>query len=157
MAALAAFFAGFSWPEFGVLLAAAIIGVVCVMPYTLALMSDTIANARERVRLPFWALLLFQGAQGTVLIGLAAGSGLLFARQVGLGAPLLAGVLAGRDVTAPAAGDARASDHPGGHVGGADDGPGGGGLLAAPAAQDARRVPDSRALETPAGQLLWRH
>ena len=99
---MGAFFAGFSWAEFGILFAAALVGVICIMPYSLALSREAIAKARERAPLPFWALLLLQTAQGAILIGLAAGLGLLFARQIGLGAPLIAGLLAGRDVSAQA-------------------------------------------------------
>ena len=47
-------------------------------------------------------LALLQGAQGFVLMAVAAGLGLLIAHQIGLGVPLLEGLLAGKPVTAQA-------------------------------------------------------
>ena len=92
----------FFWPEFAILCGAAVLGVVCVMPYTLELSHDTLNKARERMRRPLWVLILLQGAQSTVLMVVATGLGLLIAHQIGLGAPLLEGLLAGRSVTTQA-------------------------------------------------------
>jgi hypothetical protein len=92
----------FSWPEFGILWGAAIIGAACVTPYTLELTAEALAKARERMRLPTQTLVALQSAQSVVLFGLATSTGLLIARQVGLSAPLVEGLLAGKDVTAPA-------------------------------------------------------
>lgn len=92
-------FAGF-WPQFAILFIAGLFGVACVMPYTLELTAQAFAQAVARMRQPRWVLILLQGAQSAVLVALATGLGLLIAHQIGLGAPLLAGLLAGKDVTA---------------------------------------------------------
>ncbi|HEY7781062.1 MAG TPA: CPBP family glutamic-type intramembrane protease [Ktedonobacterales bacterium] len=89
---------GYSWVEFAILFGAAVIGIACVMPYTLELTGDAIAKARERMRQPTWVILLLQGAQSVVLFGVATGLGLILAHQIGLGAPLLEGLLAGKAV-----------------------------------------------------------
>src|SRR5690349_10574001 len=89
---------GYSWVEFAILFGAAVIGIACVMPYTLELTGDAIAKARERMRQPTWVILLLQGAVSVVLFGVATGLGLLLAHQIGLGAPLLEGLLAGKAV-----------------------------------------------------------
>ncbi|HEX9038342.1 MAG TPA: CPBP family glutamic-type intramembrane protease [Ktedonobacterales bacterium] len=92
----------FSWPEFIILFVAALIGVACIIPYSLELSREAVAKAIERLRRPLWVVLLLQSVQNAVLFGLATGLGLLVAHQIGLGAPLLEGLLAGRDVSAPA-------------------------------------------------------
>jgi hypothetical protein len=92
----------FSWVEFAILWVAALIGVACVMPYTLELTADALAKARERMRRPMWVLVVAQSAQSVVLFGLVTGFGLLLAQHIGLGAPLLEGLLAGKNVSAQA-------------------------------------------------------
>ena len=92
----------FFWAEFAVLYGAAVIGVACVMPYTLELTADAFKRARERMRQPQWVIVLLQSAQSAVLLAVTTGLGLLIARQVGLGAPLVAGLLAGKNVSAQA-------------------------------------------------------
>ena len=89
----------FSWSEFAVLWGAAIIGVACVTPYILELSADAINRAQARMRRPRWVIMLLQNAQSVVLMGLATGLGLLIAHHIGLGAPLLEGLLAGKNVT----------------------------------------------------------
>src|SRR5690242_20763741 len=88
----------FFWPEFAVLYGAALIGVACVTPYTLELTADAFKKAQERMRQPGWVIVLLQGAQSVVLFGVATGLGLILAHQIGLGAPLLEGLLAGKAV-----------------------------------------------------------
>lgn len=92
----------FFWPEFAVLYGAAVIGVACVTPYTLELTADAFNKARQRMHQPRWVIVLLQSAQSVVLLGVTTSLGLLIARQIGLGAPLLDGLLAGKDVTAQA-------------------------------------------------------
>jgi Type II CAAX prenyl endopeptidase Rce1-like len=92
----------FSWSEFAVLFGAAVIGIACVMPYTLELTADTMKRALERRHLPRWVLILLQGAQSAVLMGVATGLGLLIAHHIDLGAPLLESLLAGENVSAQA-------------------------------------------------------
>jgi hypothetical protein len=92
----------FSWSEFAILFAAAVIGIACVTPYTLELTSDAMKRAQERIHRPKWVLILLQSAQSVVLLGVATGLGLLIAHHIGLGAPLLESLLAGKTVTASA-------------------------------------------------------
>jgi hypothetical protein len=92
----------FFWPEFLILFVAALIGIACVMPYTLELTADAMRKAQARLRQPRWVLVLLQSAQSAVLMAVAAGVGLLLAHQIGLGAPLIEGLLAGKDVSAQA-------------------------------------------------------
>jgi membrane protease YdiL (CAAX protease family) len=92
----------FSWSEFAILYGAALFGVICVTPYTLELGRDALTKAREQMRRPLWVLALLQGAQNAVLMAVATGLGLLLARHIGLGAPLLEGLLAGKSVTTQA-------------------------------------------------------
>jgi hypothetical protein len=92
----------FSWSEFAILFGAAIIGIACVTPYTLELNAEAMRKALERMRQPLWVLVLLQSAQSAVLLGVATGLGLLIAHHLGLGAPLIEGLLAGKNVTAQA-------------------------------------------------------
>jgi hypothetical protein len=93
----------FFWSEFTILFGAGVIGIACVMPYTMALTADAIKKAQERRHLPTWVIILLQSAQSAVLIGAATGLGLLIAHHIGLGAPLLEGLLAGQNVSAQVA------------------------------------------------------
>src|SRR5260370_27355752 len=92
----------FSWPEFATLYGAALLGVACVMPYTLELTRDAINKAQARMRQPRWVLVLLQSAQSVVLFGVATGLGLLVASHIGLGAALLEGLLASKNMSAQA-------------------------------------------------------
>ncbi len=92
----------FSRPEFAVLYGAALIGVACVTPYTLGLTADAFKRAQERMQQPRGVIVLLQSAQSVVLFAVATGLGLLIAHQIGLGAPLVEGLLAGKDVSAQA-------------------------------------------------------
>ena len=86
----------FFWPEFAILCGAGLIGIACVMPYTLELTSEAFKKALERIRQPKWVLVLLQSAQSFVLVVVATGVGLLIAEHIGLGVPLLQGLLAGK-------------------------------------------------------------
>lgn len=92
----------FFWPEFFILFGAAVIGIVCVMPYSLELSHEVLAKAVARIHRPLWVLLLLQSLQGIVLLGVATAAGLLIAPRIGLGVPLLMRSLAGQDVSAQA-------------------------------------------------------
>lgn len=88
----------FSWSEFGILFGAAVLGVACVTPYTLELTAHALKKAQERTRQPRWVLVLLQNTQSFVLMGVATGLGSLIAHHSGLGAPLLDGLLADKNV-----------------------------------------------------------
>jgi hypothetical protein len=92
----------FSWTEFAILCGAALFGVACVTPYTMELTHDAFKKAQERMHRPTWVIVLLQSAQSFVLMVVATGLGLLIAHHIGLGAPLLEGLLAGKAVTAQA-------------------------------------------------------
>jgi len=92
----------FSWPEFASLFGAAVIGIACVTPYALELTVDALKKAKRQMRQPRWVLVLLQSGQSVVSFGVATGLGLLIAHHIGLGAPLLEGLLAGKQVTAQA-------------------------------------------------------
>jgi len=92
----------FSWSECALLCGAALLGIVCVTPYTLELSRDALKKAQARIHRPLWVLALLQGAQSFVLMAVATGLGLLIAHHLGLGAPLLEGLLAGKSVTTQA-------------------------------------------------------
>lgn len=89
----------FSWSEYLILCSAALLGIVCVTPYTLDLSRDVLKKAQERIHRPLWVLALLQGVQSFVLMAVTTGLGLLIAHHIGLGTPLLEGLLAGKSVT----------------------------------------------------------
>jgi Type II CAAX prenyl endopeptidase Rce1-like len=90
------------WPEFTILCGAGLIGIVCIMPYTLELTGAAFNKAQERSHQPRWVLVLLQVVQSFVLVVVTTGLGLLIARHIGLGVPLLDGLLAGKDITSEA-------------------------------------------------------
>src|SRR5271165_7105288 len=92
----------FSWSEFLLLFGAAVIGIACVTPYTLELTSGAFQKAQERMHQPGWVLVLLQSAQSVVLLGVATALGLLLAHHIGLGAPLVEGLLAHKNVQSQA-------------------------------------------------------
>jgi hypothetical protein len=101
----------FPWAIFFLLLAAGVIGTAAVMPYALSMNPQALEKIKEttsgtaqgttrKVKLPLPVLLLISGAQNVVLLALAAFLGLLAGRQVGLGAPILQALVAGRPAAA---------------------------------------------------------
>lgn len=86
----------YPWRLSFLLLAGSILGVVAVVPYLSVVLQSTLVSHPLRVPLPFIALI-----QGITNFSVAVGLGLLFARKVGLGAPILEGWLYGRDVRVP--------------------------------------------------------
>lgn len=80
----------FSLARFWGLVVAAVLGVLAVVPYALALFSKFL-DATARMPLPL--LITLQVLQGTLIFGALAALGLLLARSVGLGAPLLTAAL----------------------------------------------------------------
>ncbi len=86
----------FSWKIFFILLAACLWGIIAVLPYTLELQQNVLAN----LPMPLWVLLPIQVLQNTILFALAIGLGLLAANRIGLGLPILEAKLAGESIGA---------------------------------------------------------
>ena len=84
----------YPWKVFAVLLSAGVFGVLAILPYLLAFIKKL--PIEPPPSLP--VLLLMQFLQGTILVGVAVGVGLLVAGKVGLGAPLLEDWLAGEKI-----------------------------------------------------------
>lgn len=87
----------FDWREFLILWAAGIFGTAAVFPYTLGL------QGLWQAQFPPWpayltSLIAVQFAQNAILVAIAVGLGLLLARRIGLGAPLVEARLAGEAV-----------------------------------------------------------
>ncbi len=82
------------WRQFFILLGAGTLGVVVVIPYQFTLLG----GLPEEIPIPFPVLLLLGILQNMVLFALTIGVGLLCARKVGLGVPILEGWLRGEEV-----------------------------------------------------------
>lgn len=91
----------YPWRLFGLLLGAALIGVVAVIPYAFELSAD--ALRRMPLQLPLWIVIGLQLAQSAILLAVAVGVGLLLSRKLGLGAPVLESLVyqRGQRVVAP--------------------------------------------------------
>jgi membrane protease YdiL (CAAX protease family) len=91
----------FNWRLFFILLAGATLGLVAVVPYSLALQSDTsLASAAQQAGMPLWLLIAIQLAPQAILFGIVIWVGLSLARSVGLGLPLLEDLLRGNNINA---------------------------------------------------------
>jgi len=86
-----------NWKVFWILLAAAIIATILLLPYALEVQSSAI----DLTKLPIpWPLVLtLQVAQNAILFAIAIFGGLFFAGRVGLGTPILDSVTRGEPVT----------------------------------------------------------
>ena len=83
-----------TWRVFGVLMAGALVGVVGILPYALTLLDQLPGSVQDS--LPSrWVLLPLQVGQSMVLLGAASALGLWLGPKVGLGAPLLYGLISG--------------------------------------------------------------
>lgn len=82
------------WREFFILLGAGFFGVIVMLPYAITLLG----GVPTEVPVPFPLLLALGVVQNTLILALAIGVGLLCARRVGLGAPILEGWLRGEKV-----------------------------------------------------------
>ena len=83
-----------TWRVFGVLMAGALVGVVGILPYALTLL-DRLPVSVQNALPSAWILLPLQVGQSMVLIGAATALGLWLGPKVGLGAPMLYGLLSG--------------------------------------------------------------
>ena len=86
----------FNWNVFFILVAASIVGVIAVIPYSLAIQGSTLAELD--LPIPTWLLLFLQVLQNAVLFAVVGFLGLLAANRVGLGLPVLEGKLNGDPV-----------------------------------------------------------
>ena len=87
-----------NWKIFFILLAASVFGVIAVLPYTLALQADTLAKVKLPMPLPL--LLTIQVLQNAVMFAIAILIGLVLAKRIGLGLPILEAKLNGESVAA---------------------------------------------------------
>jgi hypothetical protein len=81
------------WPEFGILFAAAFVGGLGVMPYSLKLLQASAQSKPIKMSVP--TLLLLSSLQTAVLSAIAIGAGVFVAHKIGLGAPYIEAALAG--------------------------------------------------------------
>jgi len=86
----------FNWKIFFILLAASIVGVVAVLPYTLELQSASLSELE--LPIPIWLLITLQVLQNAVMFAVVILLGLLAANRVGLGLPMLEARLRGEPV-----------------------------------------------------------
>lgn len=82
----------FDWRVFAILWFAGIVGLIAIVPYSLALQAPALAKAQLPV--PLEILIPIQLAQNAVILAVVVGIGLLAANRVGLGAPILEAWLA---------------------------------------------------------------
>ncbi|MCW5850607.1 MAG: CPBP family intramembrane metalloprotease [Anaerolineae bacterium] len=84
----------YDWRILAILVAAILVSVILVTPYTLSLQAATLKNTP--LPLPLSILLPIQWIQTTILYGILAAIGLWVAGRIGLGLPFLESWLAGR-------------------------------------------------------------
>ena len=84
---------GFPINEFLVLFGMTLVGAIAILPYSLKLSGDKLAQ----VKLPRPVLLLISTLQTAILMAIATAVGLLAAHAIGVGAPFIEGALAGKD------------------------------------------------------------
>ena len=77
----------FNWKLFSIVWGAAFVGAIAIIPFALAFQAAALEAAD--LPLPLWQLVILGLGQSAVLIGFAAGIGLLLAGRVGLGLPLV--------------------------------------------------------------------
>jgi len=90
----------FNWKVFAVLLIGATLGLIAIVPYSLALQSDSaVAAAAQQAAMPLWLLIALQLAPQALLFGIVIWLGLLLAGSVGLRLPILDDLTHGRTVS----------------------------------------------------------
>lgn len=87
----------FNWKVFFTIWLGTIIGVVAIIPYSLALQGVTLDKIPTPIPIPL--LLAIQIGQNAILFGVAALIGLFLANRIGLGAPILEGFFAHQKVS----------------------------------------------------------
>jgi len=86
----------FNWKVFLALWGACIFSSLAVLPYALTLQAATLEKIKATV--PLSIIIMAQVIQSVVLFGIATALGLLLAKRIGLGAPLLERLFAGQKV-----------------------------------------------------------
>jgi len=86
----------FNWKVFLTLWVASILGILAVLPYTLALQASLLKTITATV--PLGVLITAQIIQSVVLFGVTTALGLILARRIGLGVPLLEKYFAGEKI-----------------------------------------------------------
>jgi membrane protease YdiL (CAAX protease family) len=86
----------YPWKVFWILIAAGLFGVLAVMPFLLILIGPQLAQLPLPMPMPL--LLGLQLLQSAILLTIAVGLGLLLARRIGLGVPILTNWLSGERV-----------------------------------------------------------
>jgi membrane protease YdiL (CAAX protease family) len=86
----------YNWKIFWILYGAALLGVIAIMPYLMTLIKTLPVDKPIPFSLP--VLLLLSFLQSAVLLAVAVWVGLLLARKIGKGVPLLESWLAGESV-----------------------------------------------------------
>jgi hypothetical protein len=86
----------YDWKIFRILYGAALLGVIAIMPYLMTLIETLPVDKPIPFSLP--VLLLLSFLQSAVLLAVAVRVGLLLARKIGKGVPLLESWLAGESV-----------------------------------------------------------
>src|SRR5512143_823739 len=86
----------YNWKIFWILLIAAIIGLIAIVPYSLALQAKALATAVLPMPLPL--LVTIQLIPQALLFAVAVAVGLFFANRIGLGLPILEAGLRGEPV-----------------------------------------------------------
>ena len=82
-----------NWKVFLTLWLASIVGTLAVLPYALTLQASVLEKLA--VTVPFGVLLTVQIMQSVIMFGVATFIGLLLAKRIGLGVPLLECFFAG--------------------------------------------------------------
>jgi membrane protease YdiL (CAAX protease family) len=85
-----------NWKVFFILWIASIVGVIAVIPYSLALQGDALQELE--LPIPFPALLAIQIIQSALIFGVLTALGLFLAHRIGLGIPILEARLRGESV-----------------------------------------------------------
>jgi len=85
-----------NWKIYFVLLAASVVGIVAIIPYSLATQGTTLSELEAPI--PTWLLIFLQILQNAILFAIVIFLGLLAANRVGLGLPVLEAKLQGESV-----------------------------------------------------------
>lgn len=83
----------YNWKLYIILLIASILGIIAVIPYTL-----TLEGGLPNIQVPLYVLLTAQIIQSTILFAITIFIGLILAKKVGFGLPILEGLLEGKEV-----------------------------------------------------------